>query len=278
MLFAINRFHLFVLITWQFSIFFASQQIFPIFSNYVPEWQCGGEFGWICGKTAYLASLFSQIQFAGVLCGTFSFGAISDVFGRRPVAIVALSIGVFTNFITGLAPTWQILLAIRFFVGLSVGGTLVVVCTFGVARLLMTLICMVFPEWRASSIACAITALPALLIVIFVFPESPTWLHNKGRLEDMRNAEKYIARFAGVEYVPVVHKKIEHNKTLCEMLHTGGLHKRLFVLWTMWFVASICGYATDLNSNTISGDFFLNQIIFSILIAVSKMVRLTSSA
>ncbi|KJH45815.1 hypothetical protein DICVIV_08139 [Dictyocaulus viviparus] len=56
------------------------------------------------------------------------------------------------------------------------------------------------------------------------------------------------------------------------MLHTGGLHRRLFVLWTMWFVASICGYATDLNSNTISGDFFLNQIIFSILIAVSKMV------
>ncbi|KIH46667.1 hypothetical protein ANCDUO_23278 [Ancylostoma duodenale] len=160
----------------------------------------------------------------------------------------------------------------------------------GVARLLMTLLCMIFPEWRAASIACAITALPALLILIFVFPESPTWLHNKGRLEEMRAAERYIARFAGVEYKPVAHKKIEHNKnwfeflaqqstrptislqTLCEMLHTGGLHRRLFVLWTMWFVASVCGYATDLNSNTISGDFFMNQIIFSILIAVSKMV------
>ncbi|EPB72391.1 hypothetical protein ANCCEY_08514 [Ancylostoma ceylanicum] len=216
-------------------------------------------FRWICDKTAYLASLFSQIQFAGVLCG--------------------------------LAPTWQVLMAIRFFVGLSVGGTLVVVCTFvmemllpqqrmalraffnwGVARLLMTLLCMIFPEWRAASIACAITALPALIILIFVFPESPTWLHNKGRLEEMRAAERYIARFAGVEYKPVVHKKIEHNKTLCEMLHTGGLHRRLFVLWTMWFVASVCGYATDLNSNTISGDFFINQIIFSILIAVSKML------
>ncbi|WKY01900.1 hypothetical protein Q1695_015704 [Nippostrongylus brasiliensis] len=182
-------------------------------------------------------------------------------------------------------------MGIRFFVGLSVGGTLVVVCTFvmemllpqqrmalraffnwGVARLIMTLICMIFPEWRASSIVCALTALPALLIIIFIFPESPTWLHNKGRLEEMRTAERYIAKFAGVEYVPVAHKRIEHNKTLCEMLQTGGLHRRLFVLWTMWFVASICGYATDLNSNTISGDFFLNQIIFSILIAVSKMV------
>ncbi|KAK6744401.1 hypothetical protein RB195_011231 [Necator americanus] len=134
---------------------------------------------------------------------------------------------------------------------------------------------MIFPEWRAASIACALTALPALLIIIFIFPESPTWLHNKGRLEEMRIAERYIARFARIEYKPVAHKKIEHNKNLCEMLHTGGLHRRLFVLWTMWFVASVCGYATDLNSNTISGDFFMNQIIFSILIAVSKMVLVT---
>ncbi|WKY01899.1 hypothetical protein Q1695_015703 [Nippostrongylus brasiliensis] len=131
MLFQINRFHLFVLITWQFAIFFASQQIFPIFSNYVPEWQCGEdgpitkncslytscndtltyprsqfhsaalEFGWICGSTAYLASLFSQIQFVGVLCGTISFGALSDIFGRKPVAIFTFSMGIFTNFITG---------------------------------------------------------------------------------------------------------------------------------------------------------------------------------
>ncbi|VDO63907.1 unnamed protein product [Haemonchus placei] len=278
MFFDINRFHFFVLLTWQFAIFFASQQIFPIFSNYVPEWQCDDgplsknctvyttcngtlsyphsqfqsaalEYGWICGTTAYLASLFSQVQFAGVLCGTFSFGALSDIFGRKPVAIFTMSMGILTNFITGLAPTWQILMAIRFFVGLSVGGTLVVVCTFimemllphqrmalraffnwGVARLIMTLICMAFPEWRASSIACALTALPALFILIFIFPEMTMGglstsefegnlregrierRERQGRLEEMRAAERYIAKFAGVEYKPVAHKKVEHNK------------------------------------------------------------------
>ena len=36
----LNRFHLLVLATWQFSIFFAVQQIFPIFLVYVPEWRC----------------------------------------------------------------------------------------------------------------------------------------------------------------------------------------------------------------------------------------------
>lgn len=51
------------------------------------------------------------------------------------------------------------------------------------------------------------------------------------------------------------------------------MFKRISVLWLMWFVASICGYAIDLNSSNISGDLFLNQVIFSILIAGSKIVR-----
>ncbi|CAB3402410.1 unnamed protein product [Caenorhabditis bovis] len=319
MWFDINRFHMLVLITWQFSIFFASQQIFPIFSNYLPQFQCGDgeptsdcdvyrscksnitfvnvafqsaamEFNWICDDL-YYQTFFSQTQFAGVLCGTFSFGAVSDIVGRKPVAVFALGLGIFTNFVTGLAPNYHILYVIRFFVGLSVGGTLVVVCTFvmemllpkqrmalraffnwGVARLMMTLIAMALPEWRMSSIACALAALPALLIIILVFPESPTWLHNKGRLEEMKKSEKHIAKVAGVPYQPIQHEKIEHTKTIFEMLRTKGLFKRLLVLWCMWFCASICGYATDLYSNTISGDLFVNQILFSILIAVSKMI------
>lgn len=59
------------------------------------------EYNWICGKSAYLKSLFSQIQFAGVLCGTFSFGAVSDLVGRKPVAVFALSLGILMNFVTG---------------------------------------------------------------------------------------------------------------------------------------------------------------------------------
>ena len=44
---------------------------------------------------------------------------------------------------------------------------------------MLTSICWLYSEWRSASIVTAITALPALLIVVFVFPESPTWLHNK---------------------------------------------------------------------------------------------------
>jgi hypothetical protein len=35
-----NRFHVFVLLAWQFTIFFATQMLFGIFTTYTPKWRC----------------------------------------------------------------------------------------------------------------------------------------------------------------------------------------------------------------------------------------------
>ncbi len=126
-------------------------------------------YDWICGHRAYIGSLYPQIQFAGVLGGTLLFGSLSDCVGRKPVAVFALSLGISAIVGGALAPGWQLLLAARFFVGLSIGGAVVVVCTFvmemllpeqrmalraffnwGWARLWLTGICYIFPDWRSS--------------------------------------------------------------------------------------------------------------------------------
>uniref|UniRef100_A0A158R4N3 MFS domain-containing protein n=1 Tax=Syphacia muris TaxID=451379 RepID=A0A158R4N3_9BILA len=324
MLFDINLFHLFVLITWQFSIFFGSQMIFPIFSNYTPRWRCGSEssfgtdcnvyrnctniqfedassycrmhesavleYDWICDNR-WKASLFEQVQFVGVLLGTQIFGAFSDAYGRKPVAITALTVGILSNFISGLIKDWRWLMVSRFFVGLGIGGTIVGVCTFimemllpkqrmalraffnwGVARLLMTFIAWILPEWRASTLANAVTALPALLIVLFILPESPTWLIGKERLDDVEKSEKKIAKIVGKSYVKKQHCIPEKNKRLSDVFRVPEYRKRLFVLWMMWFTAALCGYGTDLISNRIIGNLYINQAIFSILMTVSKII------
>ncbi|GMS91540.1 hypothetical protein PENTCL1PPCAC_13715, partial [Pristionchus entomophagus] len=318
MIFQINRFHLLVLFTWQFTIFFASQQIFGIFGNYVPDWKCGDgppgkscdeydrcngsitwvdpvfhsaamEYKWIC-KGDYWMQFFNQLQFGGVLIGTISFGAASDRFGRKIIAISALSLGVTALATAALVKSMVLLFCCRALVGLAIGGALVVVCTFvmemllpqqrmalraffnwGVARLMITGICWYMTEWRAATLICAGLTVPAIFILFFVFPESPTWLHSKGRLDEMRASEKAVARRGGVEYVPVRHRKLERNKSFFELIR-AGLLKRLCVLWVMWFSASICGYATDFNSGQLVGDLYFNQAIISILIAISKMV------
>ncbi|VDD95558.1 unnamed protein product [Enterobius vermicularis] len=322
MFFEINRFHLFVLITWQFSIFFGSQMIFSIFSNYTPRWRCGSkgpftfdcsvyanctdiqfedrmhesavlEYNMIC-KNSWKASLFDQVQFFGVLLGTQIYGALSDTYGRKPFAILALGSGILFTFISGLIQKWEYIVASRFVVGLAMGGTVVGVCTFvmemllpkqrmalraffnwGVARLLMTLICWAFPDWRTSTYVNAAAALPAFLIVVFILPESPTWLLSKGRLSDIEKSDKKIAKVAGIPYVKKERKIPEKSRRLLDVIRIPEYRKRLLVLWMMWFTAALCGYGTDLISNRITGHLYINQVIFSVVIAVSKIILVT---
>lgn len=139
---------------------------------------------------------------------------------------------------------------------------------------MLTTVCMLFPEWRTASTVCAFIVLPSIFIVIFIIPESPTWLHNKGRLDEMREVERYIASFDGEKYKPVQHKKIEHVKTFCEMWHTPGLFRRLIVLWPMWFIAALSSYGNDLNSGSIYGNLYVNQYLFALLITISKWILL----
>ncbi|CAK5077819.1 unnamed protein product [Meloidogyne enterolobii] len=104
---------------------------------------------------------------------------------------------------------------------------------------------MFFPDWRSSSIACAIFSMPALVIIIFLMPESPTWLHSKGRLEQMRINERKIARLAGLP--PTIklpeHEKLSPNEnSFWNLIKDKTLLRRVSVLWVMWqsLLSSIC--------------------------------------
>ena len=55
-----------------------------------------------------------------------------------------------------------------------------------------------------------------------------------------------------------------------ELLTSPALAKITLTLWVMWFAASLSSYANDLNSGSLAGELFLNQILFSLLIGFSK--------
>ncbi|KAH7717256.1 solute carrier family 22 [Aphelenchoides avenae] len=177
--------------------------------------------------------------------------------------------------------------------GLAIGGTLVAVWTlvvevilpqqrmllrgvfdWGVARLMLTGICYFFPNWRHASFACAALTLPAAVLILLFFPESPTWLHSKGRIEDMRKSERWIARIAGVEYKEEEKPTLVKGLSLRELIRNPQWLRRISVLWFMWFTAAISTFAIDLNGSTLSGDLFLNQLLFSIITMLSKNVLL----
>uniref|UniRef100_A0AC35TT51 MFS domain-containing protein n=1 Tax=Rhabditophanes sp. KR3021 TaxID=114890 RepID=A0AC35TT51_9BILA len=248
-------------------------------------------FKWVCSDLAYLTSVQSQVQFVGVLLGTVIFGFLSDLVGRKPISLFTVTLGVSTTIYCGITQDMWHFVFCRFFVGLAVGGALNSTCTFvmelllpkqrmalraffnwGVARFMLTVICYYFNDYKSASIVCGVIALPIVFIILFIIPESPTYLHNKGKIDLMIRSEKKIAQISGVPFIPKENAPIIKKETICSVLSNRDLIKKLVVLWIMWFCSSLCGYGMDLHSNEISGNLFINQLFFSITIWASKPI------
>lgn len=120
----------------------------------------------------------------------------------------------------------------------------------------------------------------------------------------MRESEKKIARIAGVRYVPVDHPIPKKPKVHIHYFHDTtnrqrsliSVHHRSNEEWPMEttcrvmghvvfhrrtinkrknisrFTAATSAYATDLASNRLSGNLYLNQFLFGLVLYVSKVV------
>ncbi|KAH7712533.1 Protein K11D9.3 [Aphelenchoides avenae] len=246
------------------------------------------EFDWICGSGRHYISLNSQAVFVGVLLGTLLFGYLSDRYGRKRMSVVTLGLGVAAITLAGLAPDWRYLLTARFIVGLACAPMTFIFLmetilpeqrmivrgfvNWGNARIILTLVCFLFPHWRDASFACAAVIAPALVIIIVFFPESATWLNEKGEFEKARKSEEKIARVGGVNYEEVTRPPKQPHGGMRESLRNPQFVRRLSVLFLMFFTACVSSYANDLNSNSLSGNIFVNQLLFGVIIAFSKLV------
>uniref|UniRef100_A0A0K0F9L5 Solute carrier family 22 member 15 (inferred by orthology to a human protein) n=1 Tax=Strongyloides venezuelensis TaxID=75913 RepID=A0A0K0F9L5_STRVS len=248
-------------------------------------------FGWICSDNSYLITFSSQLQFFGVFLGTIIFGILSDAFGRRNITIINLGMGCFSILISSFIRNPNFFVSSRFLIGFAVGGALnsgvtyclevlpsdrriFVKCFFnwGLSRFILTTICYFFNDYSSVLFICGLIIIPAIVLLIFYFPESPTWYHYKSMEEKMIESEKKIAKFSNLEYVPIQHELITKNESFFELLKKKEIFQRLSVLWCMWFVASLCGYGIDLYSSEISGNLYINQFFFSLTIYSSKLI------
>ncbi|KHJ94710.1 hypothetical protein OESDEN_05356 [Oesophagostomum dentatum] len=75
-------------------------------------------------------SVFSQLQFAGAFVGTFLFGTLSDLYGRKPISLISLCGALASIVGSALAPSWQILHSFRLLLGLFIGGAIVAFATY----------------------------------------------------------------------------------------------------------------------------------------------------
>ena len=220
-------------------------------------------------ETAWLASSV----FAGMLCGAYVTGHVSDQFGRR--AGFGMTSGLVGSFglLSAVAPNFEALVATRFFVGMGVGGAnaalslfaeflptrlrgtglIIFFFFFSVGGVLEAgLAWLIMPDWRRLLF---VTAIPSVLLLLCVplVPESPRFLLVQGREEE---AQRVLAAAAACNRTQLppgrlsqasrVQQPAAFSQILAEvqrLLKRGLLRRLTLRLWVIFFFMATLYYA-----------------------------------
>jgi putative MFS transporter len=188
------------------------------------------------GAVATAASLGLYGYIVGEVLASFT----SDLFGRRRTFIAAMFVVAFGSLITGLSPSIATFDVSRFISGAGIGASIAVISTYlselaparirgkfsawgvfpalvGLAAatvLAYGLVLHVDIGWRILLIIPALSVIPAAA-AIFMLPESPRWLAEKGRMPQAEalvgKAEETVTRRTGCPLPPPVRQPLKRR-------------------------------------------------------------------
>jgi VNT family MFS transporter (synaptic vesicle glycoprotein 2) len=190
-------------------------------------------------------SLLSSAVFMGMLVGGLGWGSISDAIGRRSALSMSLWLNTVAGGLSGIAPNINILIILRMFAGIGIGGSvpclyalggeifpvsqrgslLSIVSAFWMVGAIWTAIVawvmlgIWHTGWRPYAVASILPSFVALLCTHFVLPESPVLLEKKG---------KYTEALAEVKKITGIEIQIPHLlKVESETAQKSGSSSRM---------------------------------------------------
>lgn len=197
-------------------------------------------------------ALLSSVIFVGMLFGSYIWGSMADLVGRRATIVLSLSISAIFGFLSAFSPWFWLFVLLRFFSGFGVGGSLPVIFPYtsefiknqyrgpflGVQSMFWMvgrLLCGAFAwaiipqgsinaslgEFRFHSwrLFIAVSAIPSFIgaFLYFLLPESPRFLLEVGKQEKamkgLRLAHRINRLFREKKDYPVRTIFLEHVKT-----------------------------------------------------------------
>lgn len=203
-----------------------------------------------------------SVGFLGMFIGAAASGWLADRIGRKVLFQSTLLLYSVATGLCAIAPNLGILLVLRFFVGLGLGGELPVASTlvseFSPARRRGLMIVLLESFWAFGAvvaaliayfvipplgwrIAFALGALPALYVLILRrgIPESARYLESKGRFAEaeavVRQVETGVAQAARPTSVASAAVASPTQRTSVGDLFQGRYVRRTAMLWILWF-------------------------------------------
>ncbi|KAL2943190.1 Organic cation/carnitine transporter 7 [Bienertia sinuspersici] len=176
--------------------------------------------------TSEQESLITTVVFAGMLFGAYTWGMISDRFGRRKGFLATALITSAAGLLSAVAPNYITLIICRCLVGVGVGGGPVLLAWFlefvpaprrGTWMIIFqgfwtvgtvveaAIAWIVMPRWGWRWLL-GLSATPAFLLLVFyiVVPESPRYLSLKGDKDGAMKILESISKFNGSQMPPGV--------------------------------------------------------------------------
>ncbi|XP_065863971.1 organic cation/carnitine transporter 7-like isoform X2 [Euphorbia lathyris] len=171
------------------------------------------------GLTSHQESLITTVVFLGMLVGAYSWGLVSDKYGRRKGFLVTALVTSGAGFLSSFSPNYAVLLLSRCIVGLGLGGGPVLLSWFlefvpapkrgfwmvvfqafwtvgTIVEAALAWVIMPRLGWRWLLALCS---LPTFLLLVFypITPESPRYFCLKSRENDAFRILEKIAKVNG---------------------------------------------------------------------------------
>ena len=241
----------------------------------------------VCNRAQY-KNIAQTAYFAGMMCGIFLAGYLSDRFGRKATTIPLVLIMCVIGSILPFSPNVWFFLVFRFLHGFFKIGvfTLVIVWSMEVvgkkwktyvgiglefpwvaAWLFLALLAYLVPNWKYLS---WITSVPGLMYIFLYWyiPESPRWLLATGRVKQAEKVIRDIAKGNGKKLpddwkLHAVSKDTSNSRkgNLLDVFKHKNMAIKALILYFNWFANSFIYYGLTLNTGDLGGSLLLNFTI-----------------
>ncbi|XP_075975688.1 organic cation transporter protein-like [Anticarsia gemmatalis] len=250
----------------------------------VMEWNLICDRKWLRGITQML------FQF-GTLTGSILLGMASDRYGRRPTFIASIILQITAGITSAYMISFWAFSFFRFFVGVSVGGSMVVgfvvvmefvgtkyrpmlaaiyQIPFNVGHLILPAFAYFLRDYSDFQLAISIPGI-ILLSYIYLLPETPRWLVAMGRTEEAIKLAERIAKINKLStdtvrvnitsYQTSLGKQNLKRGTLWDIFKNPNLRRNILAMAYTWFACSYCFYGISQYIGEISGNIFVNVSI-----------------
>ncbi|MEQ2232723.1 hypothetical protein ILYODFUR_014378 [Ilyodon furcidens] len=246
------------------------------------------DFDLVCEKSS-MAEVTPTIFMTGMLAGSFIFGPVADLYGRRRTTQVPVVLIIIFVIVAGVSPNVHVYNVSQFIVGAAVGGyrmNSIVLATewIGITkRSLASCVSQVFGsfglcaiagliyvvrDWRKAQYIMA-GAEALVFLYIWWIPESARWLLGQGRPHEAKKLIQKVAAMNKKEIPENLLDKVSEEKKV----ESGGIKaiftsavliKNFFIISFAWFALNLGYFCLVLNVGKFGLNIFLVQFLFGI--------------